>query len=44
MGDQSHTYVYEAGGASVLGGVAYNVVPTQPNGEIALEDLENAVR
>eukprot|EP00884_Botryococcus_braunii_P012954 jgi/Botrbrau1/2165/Bobra.101_2s0006.2 len=44
VGDQSHTYVYEAGGASVLGGIPYNVVPNQPNGEISLEDLEAAVR
>lgn len=44
VGDQSHTYVYEAGGASVLGGIPYNVVPNQANGEISLHDLEAAVR
>ncbi len=44
MGDQSHVYQYEAGGMSGLGGVAFNVVPTQPNGELALEDLMEAVR
>ena len=30
--------------AQVLGGVAFNVVPTQPNGELALERLSTAVR
>ncbi|KAK9827694.1 hypothetical protein WJX81_001165 [Elliptochloris bilobata] len=44
VGDESHTYVYEAGGMSVLGGVAFNVVPTQPNGELSLERLTTAVR
>lgn len=44
MGDQSHVYQYEAGGMSCLGGVAFNVVLTQPNGELPLEDLMAAVR
>lgn len=44
VGDQSHVYQYEAGGMSVLGGVAFNVIPTQPNGELALDALEAAVR
>ncbi|KAK9917320.1 hypothetical protein WJX75_003117 [Coccomyxa subellipsoidea] len=44
VGDQSHVYQYEAGGMSCLGGVAFNVVLTQPNGELPLEDLMAAVR
>ena len=44
VGDQSHVYQYEAGGMSVLGGVAFNVVPTLPNGELSLEALSAAVR
>ena len=44
VGNESHVYVYEAGGMSVLGGVAFNVLPTQPNGELALRDLAAAVR
>lgn len=44
MGSESHVYVYEAGGMSVLGGVAFNVLPTQPNGELALRDVAAAVR
>lgn len=44
VGDESHVYHYEAGGMSVLGGVAFNVVRTQPNGQLLLEDLEKAYR
>lgn len=44
VGDLSHIYNFEAGGASVLGGVAFHVLPTQPNGELALADLAGAVR
>lgn len=44
VGDQSHIYNYEAGGASVLGGVAFNVVPNQTDGTISLEHLHAAVR
>ena len=44
VGDLSHIYNYEAGGASVLGGVAFHVVPTLPNGELPLDELAAAVR
>ena len=44
VGDESHVYHYEAGGMSVLGGVAFNVIPTLPNGELSLELLQKAVR
>jgi threonine aldolase len=44
VGDQSHVYQYEAGGMSVLGGVAFNVVTTLPNGELPIESLSAAVR
>lgn len=44
VGDQSHIYNYEAGGASVVGGVAFHVVPNQPDGTIALDHLRAAVR
>ncbi len=43
VGDESDLYVYEAGGASVLGGVAYEPVPTRPNGRLDLEDLARAL-
>ena len=44
VGDESHVYHYEAGGMSVLGGVAFNVQPNMPNGEIPLDRLAKAVR
>lgn len=45
VGRQSHVYQYEAGGASVLGGVACNVVEEDAStGELPLRSLEEAVR
>jgi len=44
VGDQSHIYHYEGGGASVLGGVAFHLVPTDPSGELPLPTLRAAVR
>src|SRR5689334_13378917 len=44
VGDESHIYNYEAGGASALGGVAYHVVPTAPTGELPLDALAGAIR
>jgi threonine aldolase len=44
LGDESHIYNSEAGGASALGGVAYHVVPNAPNGELPLAALEGAIR
>jgi threonine aldolase len=44
LGDESHIYHYEGGGASVLGGVAFHLAPTQPNGELPLAALAGAVR
>src|SRR5918912_3725557 len=44
VGDESHIYHYEAGGASALGGVAYHLVPTLPNGELPLPALADAIR
>ena len=39
VGDESDIYLYEAGGASVCGGVVYEPVPNQPDGRLLLEDL-----
>ncbi len=39
VGDESDIYIYEAGGASVCGGLVYQPVPTQPDGRLALDDL-----
>jgi threonine aldolase len=43
VGDQSHIYHYEGGGASVLGGVVLRPVPTMPTGELPLDLLEASV-
>ena len=44
VGRQSHIYQYEAGGASVLGGIAYNVVDEDEGGMLPLAALKAAVR
>lgn len=44
LGDQSHTYIYEAGGVATLGGVHPRTVPNQPDGTLHPEDIEAAIR
>jgi len=44
LGKDAHTYRYEAGGISVLGGVHSCQLHNQPDGSIALEDIEDAIR
>jgi threonine aldolase len=44
LGDQSHTFRYEAGGVAVLGGIHPHPLPNQPDGTLRLEDIEGAVR
>lgn len=44
LGDKAHTFVYEAGGISALGGVHPRTVPVQPDGTLVLEDVRAAVR
>ncbi|MHB1354815.1 MAG: low-specificity L-threonine aldolase [Anaerolineae bacterium] len=44
MGSEAHTFVYEGGGASSLGGVHVHTVPNLPNGMMAPEQVEWAVR
>jgi threonine aldolase len=44
VGDESHIYHYEAGGASVLGGVVLHPVTTAPSGELSLEAIAAAIR
>lgn len=44
MGDCAHTFVYEAGGISALGGVHPHTIPNQPNGTLLIEDIQHAVR
>jgi threonine aldolase len=44
LGDQSHIFHFEAGGASALGGVVFHPVSTGRFGELDLEALKNAIR
>jgi len=44
LGDKSHTYLYEAGGVSALGGVHTMAVPNRPDGSLELGALEAAIR
>ena len=44
VGSESHIFHYEVAGASALGGVMVRTVANQPNGEIKLADIENAIR
>ncbi|HNY80621.1 MAG: low-specificity L-threonine aldolase [Sedimentisphaerales bacterium] len=44
LGDQSHTFYYEAGGISALGGIHPRTVPNQRDGTLRLEDIRAAIR
>ena len=44
VGSHAHTYRYEAGGGSVLGGIQFQPVPTQPDGTLALGEIEAAIK
>jgi len=44
LGNKSHTYLYEAGGISALGGVHSCQIPNQPDGTLRLDDIESAIR
>lgn len=44
MGDCAHTFLYEAGGISALGGVHPHIIPNHTDGTLSLSDIENAVR
>lgn len=39
VGNETDIYIYEAGGASVCGGVVYEPIPTQPDGTLRISDL-----
>ena len=42
-GDESHIYHYEAGGASALGGMPYQTLPTDADGQLSLEHVRAAL-
>lgn len=44
MGDLAHTFLFEGGGISALGGIFPHTIKNQPDGTINLNDIEGAVR
>ncbi len=44
LGSKAHTFIFEGGGISALGGVHSCQVPNQPDGTLTLEDIETAIR
>lgn len=44
LGARAHTVLYEGGGISYLGGIHSRQVMEQPDGSLALEDIETAIR
>ncbi len=44
LGDQAHTFMYEAGGPAALGGVHPRPLPNQPDGTLDLAAIEAAIR
>jgi len=44
MGDCAHTFVYEGGGISALGGVHPHTVPNQKDGTLLIDDIRQAIR
>lgn len=44
LGDKSHTFLYEAGGMSAVGGVHPHTIANQNDGTMRLEDIESAIR
>jgi threonine aldolase len=44
MGNLGHTFLFEAGGISALGGVFVHTLPNQPDGTLRMEELRSAVR
>jgi len=44
LGKYSHTFLYEAGGISALGGVHSNQIPNQPDGTMDLEEIRRNIR
>src|SRR5512143_152929 len=44
LGNKAHTFLFEAGGISALGGVHSCQIPNQEDGTLALEDIRGAIR
>ncbi|MEM1155339.1 MAG: GntG family PLP-dependent aldolase, partial [Pseudomonadota bacterium] len=44
VGQSAHTYLYEAGGAAVLGGIQPYTMPLQEDGSLSLTGVEQAIK
>ena len=44
VGNLAHTFLYEAGGSYILGGIHSRQLPNQPDGSLALDDIRDAIR
>lgn len=44
LGNQSHIFLNEAGGMAALGGIHPRALPNQPDGTLALDELQAAIR
>jgi threonine aldolase len=44
LGNKAHTFLFEAGGISALGGVHSCQLPNHPDGSLALEDIKATIR
>ncbi|TSA15422.1 MAG: low-specificity L-threonine aldolase [Betaproteobacteria bacterium] len=44
VGQEAHTYKYEAGGGAVLGGIQPQPIAHQADGSLALADIEHAIK
>jgi threonine aldolase len=44
LGDESHIFWYESGGAAALGGMPFALLPNGDNGEMDLNRVANAIR
>ena len=44
VGQMAHTYRWEGGGAAVLGSIQPQPIPNQPDGTLALADIEAAIK
>lgn len=44
LGHLAHTFLYEAGGTSALGGIHPHILPNEPDGTLDLAKIERAIR
>ena len=44
MGHMAHTFLFEAGGSAVVGGIHPRTVPNRPDGTMDLDEIEAAIR